>query len=125
MKKIEFPLLGVAAPILASRPNVANGPFFLSFPPPIHPLLPNSPPALLSDMLVILSVAGALLFYNALALTTGSRNAPQVVLSGHESPTTIPDVLEDVDISEGWADPRINSGRFLDVRCIPVPKFTC
>jgi hypothetical protein len=76
-------------------------------------------------MLVILPVAGALLFYNALALTTGSRSAPQVVLSGHENPTTIPDTLEDVDISEGWADPRINSGRFLDVRRMTVPKLTC
>jgi hypothetical protein len=66
-------------------------------------------------MLIILPVSGALLFHNALASTIGDRGSPQVVLSGYDSPTAIPDTLKDVDISEGWADPRINSGRFLDV----------
>jgi hypothetical protein len=67
-------------------------------------------------MLIILPVAGALLFHNALASTIGDRSSPQVVLSGYDSPTAMPDrTLEDVDISEGWADPRINGGRFLDV----------
>ena len=59
-------------------------------------------------MLVILPVAGALLFHNTLASIVGDRSSPQVVLSGHDSTTAIPDTLEDVDISEGWADPRIN-----------------
>ncbi len=76
-------------------------------------------------MFINFPVAGALLFHHALALTTGSRAAPQVVLSGYESPTAIPDTLEDVDISEGWAEPRINGGRFLDVcRTFVVPKGT-
>jgi hypothetical protein len=66
-------------------------------------------------MLSILPVAGALLFHNALASTIGDRSSPQVVLSGYDSPTATPDTLKDVDISEGWADPRINGGRFLDV----------
>ena len=66
-------------------------------------------------MLIILPVAGTLLFHNVLALTVGSHGAPQVVLSGNGSPTTPPNTWEDVDISEGWADPRINGGRFLDV----------
>ena len=90
--------------------------FYLSFPPPIILLSPNPPPELLSDMLVILPVAGALLFHNAFASIVGDSSSPQVVLSGHDSTTAIPDTLEDVDISEGWADPRINGGRFLDVR---------
>jgi hypothetical protein len=66
-------------------------------------------------MLIVLPVAGALLFHSALASTIGDRSSPQVVLSGYDRPTAIPDALEDVDISEGWADPRINGGRFLDV----------
>ena len=78
-------------------------------------------------MLIVLPVAGALLFRNALASTIGDRSSPQVVLSGYDSPTAIPDTLEDVDISEGWADPRINGGRFLDVcrtLVVVVPKST-
>ena len=68
-------------------------------------------------MLIILPVAGALLTHTAFALTIGDRGTPQVVLPNHDSPPTAPpDILEDVDISEGWADPRINGGRFLDVR---------
>jgi hypothetical protein len=66
-------------------------------------------------MLIILAVAGALPFHNAIASTIGDRSSPQVVLTGYDSPTAIPDTLEEVDISEGWADPRINGGRFLDV----------
>ena len=66
-------------------------------------------------MLIVLPVAGALIFHNALASTIGDRSSPQVVFSCHDRPTPIPDTLEDVDISEGWADPRINGGRFLDV----------
>jgi hypothetical protein len=80
-----------------------------------HPTLGGPPPELLSDMLILLLVASALLFHNALASTIGDRSSPQVVLSGYDSPTTISDALEEVDISEGWADPRINGGRFLDV----------
>jgi len=40
----------------------------------------------------------------------------QVVLSPNDSPTAPapPDTWENVDISQGWADPRINGGRFLD-----------
>ena len=72
-------------------------------------------------MLIIFSVAGALLFHNALASTIGDRSSLQVVLSGYDSPTAMPDTLEDVDISEGWADPRINGGRFLDVCLMLVP----
>jgi hypothetical protein len=78
-------------------------------------------------MLIVIPVAGALLFYNALASTIGDRSSPQVVLSGYDSLTAIPDTLEDVDISQGWADPRINGGRFLDVclmLVVIVPKFT-
>ena len=66
-------------------------------------------------MLIIIPIAGALLFHNALASTIGDRISPQVALSGYDGPTAIPDTMEDVDISEGWADPRINGGRFLDV----------
>jgi hypothetical protein len=79
-------------------------------------------------MLIILPIAGALLTHNALALMIGSRGAPQVVLSNHDSSAAPSDILEDVDISEGWADPRINGGRFLDVRRIYsvtiLPKCT-
>lgn len=98
--------------------------------PFIHPLLifsiifsphPTSPPVLLSNMLIILPVAGVFLTHNALASVIGSsrRSMPQIVLSNHDGPAAAlppPDTLEDVDISEGWADPRINGGRFLDVR---------
>ena len=66
-------------------------------------------------MLIVLPVASALLFHNALASTIGDRSSLQVVLSGYDNPTAVRDTLEDVDISEGWADPRINGGRFLDV----------
>ncbi len=75
-------------------------------------------------MLVVFPVAGALLFHNALASTIGDRDSPQVVFSGYESPTAIPNTLEDVDISEGWADPRINGGRFLDVCLMLVVNVT-
>lgn len=88
-------------------------------------------------MLIVLPVASALLFHNALASTIGDRSSLQVVLSGYDNPTAVRDTLEDVDISEGWADPRINGGRFLDVclmlcrRCqyprdddLPRPQFT-
>lgn len=68
-------------------------------------------------MLIVLPVAGALLFHDAFAFasTVGDRSSPQMVFSGLDSPTAISDTLEDVDVSEGWADPRINGGRFLDV----------
>ncbi|KAH9986624.1 hypothetical protein BJV77DRAFT_1028331 [Russula vinacea] len=70
-------------------------------------------------MLIILPVAGVFLTHNALASVIGSsrRSMPQIVLSNHDDPAAAlppPDTLEDVDISEGWADPRINGGRFLD-----------
>ena len=66
-------------------------------------------------MLIVFPVAGALLFPNALASTIGDRSSPQVGFSGYDSPTALSNTLEDVDISGGWADPRINGGRFLDV----------
>lgn len=78
-------------------------------------------------MLILLPVAGALLSHNALALMIGDHDTPQVVLSNHDSSAATPSsVLEDIDISEGWADPRINGGRFLDVRHSRqyVPKCT-
>jgi hypothetical protein len=102
---------------------IASHSFNLSFPPPIIHPSPNPPPELLGDMLIVFPVAGALLFHNALASTIGDRSSPQVVFSGHDSPTAIPDNLEEVDISEGWADPRINGGRFLDVCLILVNIF--
>jgi hypothetical protein len=115
----------------AVSPIIASHSFNLSFPPPIiHLLSPGPLPELLSDisdMLIVIPVAGVLLFYNALASTIGDRSSPQVVLSGYDSLTAIPDTLEDVDFSEGWADPRINGGRFLDVclmLVVIVPKFT-
>ena len=68
-------------------------------------------------MLIVFPVAGALLSHHvfAFAATVSDHSSPQVIFSGHDSSTAIPDTLEDVDISEGWADPRINGGRFLDV----------
>ena len=75
-------------------------------------------------MLIVLPVAGALLFHNTLASTIGGRSSPQVVFSGQDSPTAIPSTLEEVDISEGWADPRINGGRFLDVCLMIETKST-
>jgi hypothetical protein len=69
-------------------------------------------------MLIIIPVAGALFTHNALAASTlGKRSGngtPQAVLSADDGPTPH-DTWRDVDISEGWADPRINGGRFLDV----------
>jgi hypothetical protein len=113
---MEISPLGVAT--LGSRSHavytiIPSHLFYLSFPPPT--ILPNTLPELLGDMLIVFPVAGALLFYNALASTIGDRSSPQVVFSGYDSPAAIPDILEDVDISGGWADPRINGGRFLDV----------
>ena len=103
--------------------------------PFIHPLLifsiiisphSTSPLVPLSDMLIILPVAGAFLTHNALASVVGSRgrSMPQIILSNHDGAAAAlppPDTLEDVDISEGWADPRINGGRFLDVRLSHIP----
>jgi hypothetical protein len=71
-------------------------------------------------MLIILPVAGAFLTHNALALMIGSRGAPQVIFDNPAAPSSI---LEDVDVSEGWADPRINGGRFLDV-CLVIPLLS-
>jgi len=73
-------------------------------------------------MLLVPTVAGALLAHTALGLTLRSDNAAvQVVLSPNDSTTEPPDTWEDVDISQGWADPRINGGRFLDVGRLPLP----
>jgi len=72
-------------------------------------------------MLIIIPVAGALFTHNALAASTiGRSGTPQVVLSGNDGPATPPGTWKDVDISEGWADPRINGGRLLDVSRMPV-----
>lgn len=103
---------------------IASHSFNLSFPPPIILLLsPNPLPELPGDMLIVLPVAGALLLHNALGSTIGDRSSPQVVFSGYDSPTALPDTLEEVDISEGWADPRINGGRLLDVCLMIVNLF--
>jgi hypothetical protein len=67
-------------------------------------------------MHLILHIAGALLAHNAFALTIRSHDAPaQVVMSGNLDHAAPPDTWEEVDISDGWADPRINGGRLLDV----------
>lgn len=67
-------------------------------------------------MLTTIILASALCTHNVFALSIGNRGA-QVVLSGNIIPAS---PWEDVDISEGWADPRINGGRFLDVSLSPV-----
>ena len=113
----------------ASRPEVTSPcckPFFLSLSPSSSALI-QPPTRATCDMLILLPVAGALFSHNALALMIGDRDTPQVVLSNHDSSAATPSsVLEDIDISEGWADPRINGGRFLDVRHSRqyVPKCT-
>ena len=71
-------------------------------------------------MLLILLVAGALFAPNALALTVRTPGASQVALSANDSPAPQSDIWQDVDISGGWADPRINGGRLLDVSRLPV-----
>jgi hypothetical protein len=108
------------------HPHVVN-PYIL--PLLIIPIIisshPIPSPALLSEMLIILPVAGALLAHNALAMMISSRGrgrAPQVVLSNHDDLAAPSSILEDVDTSEGWADPRINGGRFLDV-CLVIALF--
>ena len=72
-------------------------------------------------MLIIIPVAGALFTHNALAASTVRRlGTPQVILSANDGPSAPPDTWKDVDISDGWADPRINGGRLLDVGRMPV-----
>jgi hypothetical protein len=47
-----------------------------------------------------------------------SGSVQAVLLSESDSSIAPPDGMwEEVDISEGWADPRINGGRILDVSC--------
>jgi hypothetical protein len=73
-------------------------------------------------MLIVITVAGALFAHNAFALIVGRSSTPQAVLSADDDGRlALPaGFWKDVDISEGWADPRINGGRLLDVSRIPV-----
>jgi hypothetical protein len=71
-------------------------------------------------MLILIPVAGALFTHNALASAIRRPGKQQAVLSANDSPPAPPDTWKDVDISEGWADPRINGGRLLDVGRMPV-----
>jgi len=73
-------------------------------------------------LLIVIPVAGALFSRNTLALTVGRPGSMlQMVLSSeNDSPTAPHDTWKDVDISSGWADPRINGGRLLDVSRLPV-----
>ena len=72
-------------------------------------------------MHVLLSFAAGLLLTlhlnpNVFALTIRDDSGVQAVLAGHNSFIAPPDRgWKEVDISEGWADPRINGGRLLDV----------
>jgi hypothetical protein len=65
-------------------------------------------------MLFALILITALFVHDVFSLSIPSSGT-QLVLSGGNSPPTQPNVWEDVDISKGWADPRINGGRLLDV----------
>lgn len=66
--------------------------------------------------------AGVLLSLNlnphVFALTLRDGSNVQAVLSESNGPIIPPNGMwDEVDISEGWADPRINGGRLLDVSC--------
>jgi len=73
-------------------------------------------------ILILIPVAGAFFTQDTLALTVGRPGStPQIVLSSaNDSPTAPHDTWKDVDISSGWADPRINGGRLLDVSRMPI-----
>lgn len=75
-------------------------------------------------LLIVIPIAGSLFTHNTLALTLGKlESVPQMVLSlANDSPTAPHDTWKDVDISSGWADPRINGGRLLDVSRMPVAR---
>jgi hypothetical protein len=81
-------------------------------------------------MHILLSVAaGVLLSHdlnsNVFALTVRDDDGVQAILSESNSPIALPDgVWNEVDISEGWADPRINGGRLLDVSRPSVIRTT-
>jgi hypothetical protein len=68
-------------------------------------------------MLITLFITITFFSHNLFALSLGNPGT-QFVLSGDNSPAT-PPIFEHVDISEGWADPRINGGRLLDVSASP------
>lgn len=57
------------------------------------------------------------------ALTLRDDSGVQAVLAEHISSIAPPDRgWNEVDISEGWADPRINGGRLLDVSLLSVMR---
>ena len=72
-------------------------------------------------MHILLSFAAGVLFSldlnsNVFALTVPDDGGGQAVLSDPSCSITPPGgVWDEVDVSEGWADPRINGGRLLDV----------
>lgn len=72
-------------------------------------------------MHILLSFTAGVLFSldfnsNVFALTVRDDGGVQTVLSEPSSSIVPPGgVWDEVDISEGWADPRINGGRLLDV----------
>ena len=82
-------------------------------------------------MHILLSIAACVLLShdlnsNVFALTVRDDDGGvQAILSESNSPIALPDgVWEEVDISGGWADPRINGGRLLDVSRPSVIRTT-
>ena len=77
-------------------------------------------------LLIVIPIAGTFFTHNTLALAVAvgrPDSVPQMVLSSaNDSPTAPHDTWKDVDISSGWADPRINGGRLLDVSRMPVAR---
>jgi hypothetical protein len=81
-------------------------------------------------MHILLSFAAGVLLSldlspNVFALTLRDDNGAQAVLAESNSSIAPPDRgWEEVDVSQGWADPRINGGRLLDVSRLSVMRCT-
>jgi hypothetical protein len=82
-------------------------------------------------MQILLSFAAGVLLTldlspNVFALTVrDDGGGAQAVLAESNSSIAPPDRgWEEVDVSEGWADPRINGGRLLDVSRLSVMRCT-
>ena len=77
-------------------------------------------------MRILLPIAAGVLLNldlnsNVFALTVREDGSVQAVLSEpNSSIAPLNGAWEEVDVSEGWADPRINGGRLLDVSRLSV-----